>query len=758
MDAEDVIKIAVDRYELAKTATSEDYEKSREDLYFISDEPNSQWDPKLLADRKNRPVYQIDQLSQFIHQVENDERMNTPSITIIPDDEATDVETAEILQGLIRGIEYKSNADAAYDNAGSFAIRCGLGWIRVDHDYVKDDSFEQELLIKRVINPLSIFLDPDSVESDGSDAKWAIALEEMSVKRFEETYPDAEVMSFGDSKTAKELKKETITIAEYFFIEEEEQEFGLTETGEIQKKDKNGVYKTVRKVKKRKVMRYKLSGSAVLEKTTFPGKYIPLVPVYGEEAWRDGKHHFLSLIRKAKEAQQMFNLGISLDIEMLMKQPQASFQAAAGTISGFEHEYADPAKANVLHYNQTDVNGKDAPPPQRVQAPTGSVGFIQMSANAVDNIKSTLGMYNAALGQRSNETSGKAINARKIEADVAVFHFSDNLMRSITQVGKIIVCAKDEVYDTPRFVKIVDKEDNAKIVGINGARTKKQEKTYNIKNGSYDVRVIAGPSFTTQRQEAAANYSQIVQAMPDLMPVIGDLVFKYQDTAGSQAISERLKKVIKKTNPDLLSEEEMGDNEVDPQVAALQAQMQALQQETQATIAQLQAELQSKAAEVQGKQVDAQIKVKELEIKQGDQQLKAQELQTKAALEAEKLAIERQKVEIEAYNAQKEVMPIQQQSTQPVGIKLDTTGFQMMKTPEQEAREEEESQREMMEAQAKQAQSEAVIQAVVGIQQLLGALVEQTAVQTQTIAQQTQVMSKPIEVMRDENGNITGAV
>lgn len=745
MDAEDVIKIAVERYELAKSATAENYDKAREDLYFISDEPNSQWDEKLLADRKNRPVYQIDQLSQFIHQVENDERMNTPSITIIPDDESTDVETAEILQGIIRGIEYKSNADAAYDNAGSFAIRCGIGWIRVDHDYVKEDSFEQELLIKRVVNPLSVYLDPDSVQSDGSDARWCLVLEDISVKRFEQLYPDAEVMSFGDSKSAKELKKETVTIAEYFYIEEQEEEFGLTETGEIQKKTKDGIYKTIRKVKKRKVKRCKMSGSAVLEETTFPGKYIPLVPVYGEEAWRDGKRHLLSLIRKAKQAQQMFNLGISLDVEMLMKQPQASFQAAAGTVSGFEHEYAQPEKANVLHYNQKDVNGEPAPPPQRVQAPTGSIGFLNMAANATDNIKSTLGLYNASIGRKGNATSGKQELIQQQEGDVATFHFADNLVRSITQVGKIIVCAKDEIYDTPRFVKMVDKEENAKIIGINGKRALKQERDYNIKEGSYDVRVITGPSFTTQRQEAAANYSQIVQAMPDLMPVIGDLVFKYQDSAGSQAISERLKKVIMKANPELLSEEERGKEEVDPQVAALTAQLQAVQQEAQAAIAQLQAELQSKQGEQQLKAGELQVKNKEVEIKAFEAQQKAlQAQQVEAPVDnTVDTAIKLKELEIKEFEAKSRA----ENDRAKLLLEAEKIKLDSLKMLSDNSQDKDVESGEVMGAEDmfEQQQKEAQIMMLQGIIE---------SVQGLTNAIQN---PPPMQVLRDEQGNIIGA-
>jgi hypothetical protein len=734
--ADDILVSAKEQYDIAKLGWNDVYESLRDDLEFLSDEPYAQWDKKLLDDRKNRPIYQIDQLSQFIHQVANDIRINTPSIDIIPDDEATDMESAEILQGIIRGIEYKSNADAAYDNAVDFAIRCSLGWLRVENVYSKDKGFEQELRIKRVVNPASIYIDPNSIEFDGSDAMYGFASEEVSKKEFERRYPNANPVSFGEVDFKQDGK--TVTIAEYFRIVEETEDLGLTDKGEIQKVDENGVYKTKRKVSKRKVERYLLSGQDVLESTTFPGKYIPLVPVYGEEAWRDGKRYLMSLIRKAKSSQQMFNLGVSLDVEMLMKQPQASFMAGAGQISGFEHEYSDPTKANVLHYNVEDVNGNKLPPPQRVNPPQSPIGFINMSREAVDNIKSTLGMYNASVGQRSNETSGKAINARKLEADVANYHFGDNLTRSITHVGQILICAFPDIYDTPRAVKMVDKEENAKMIGINGYRVEGQERDFDFTQGQYDVRVTTGASFTTQRQEAAATYSQLIQAMPDLMPVIGDLVFKYQDSAGSQAISARLKKIV---DPKLLSDEEREENEPDPQVAALTQQLQAIQQEAQATIAQLQAELQSKQSEQQLKAGELQVKNKEVEIKAFEAQQKAMQAQqveapvdntVDTAIKLKELEIKEFEAKSRAENDRAKLL------LEAEKIKLDSLKMLSDNSQDNDVESGEEMEDEQQQKEAQMMMLQGIIQSVQGL----------------TAAIQN---PPPMQVLRDEQGNIIGA-
>lgn len=109
---DDVISSAQEKWQRDQSAWSEIYDKAREDLHFLSDDEFAQWDKKDYDARvtTGRPAITIDQLNQFVHQVANDIRMNTPSINVIPAEKDSDVETAEIFKGLIRNIEYTSNA------------------------------------------------------------------------------------------------------------------------------------------------------------------------------------------------------------------------------------------------------------------------------------------------------------------------------------------------------------------------------------------------------------------------------------------------------------------------------------------------------------------------------------------------------------------------------------------------------------------------------------------------------------------------
>lgn len=631
--AKDVLKSAKDKYKKAQESWNRIYAAAKEDLRFQSDEEGAQWDARDYEARrkKGRALLTIDQLSQFINQVSNDIRMNTPTINVIPHAGGADLETAEIFQGLIRDIEQTSNADAAYDYAVGSAIKGSFGFIAVDHRY-KDASFDQELFIRRIVNPFGVLLDPDSIEPDGSDATCAFVLDDISVHEFKEHYPKAQPISFGDDETVKE---DYVTICEYFKIDEEEITIGLLPDGTSEEVKEGVEYLKTRPSTKNIVRRYKLAGEDVLEETTFPGKYIPIIPVYGEEAWIGGERYLMSLIRKAKDSQRRYNYLASVEADLLKKSNKAVIQAVGGTTENYASDYLNPDDAIVLRYDQTDAKGNPAPPPNILPPYPIPSGIVNAMARASDDIKATMGLYNSFLGQRSNETSGVAIQSRKMEGDRAIFHFGDNLVRSITQVGRVLVSAIPEIYDTPRFVRIIGKEDDSDVVGINGAITEGQERTFDLTTGQYSVRVTTGASYATMREEAADFFQQVIQSQPALMNVAGDLMFKYMDFPGAQALAERVKKTIP---PQLL------DETLDPQAQAIAQENEQLKQAIEA----LQMEMTSLAQQLENKQAEIQVKVQ-------DTTVKAQSDIAKNQIEVAKLRLDEQKINMEYQIKQAEV-------------------------------------------------------------------------------------------------------
>lgn len=627
------VKSAKKLFERDKQAHSSVYNAALDDLRFQGDDDSAQWNDEDYNGRvtSGRPALTLDKLGQFTRQVANQIRMNTPTISVFQSDGAPDDDTANILKGLIKNIEYVSSADDAYDTAVLSAIRCSIGFIRVDHDYTDDDSFTQDLKIDRVVNPLSCWLDSDSIKADGSDAKHGFIAEQMKVSEFKRKYKGKEPVSFETGKKeGGDLEEgDYITIVEFFKIDEKECE--ICDYGDgvgIPRNDEMGEPAQTRTVQKRTVKRYKMSGADILEETTFPGEYIPLVPVYGEEMWIEGRRNLFSLIRKAKTAQQMHNYWKSLETELLQKQPQAPIMAAEGQTEDYAEDWLNPGKTMVLRYKQTDLEGNPAPMPQRLIPPQTPTGVFQASLTTVDDIKSAMGMYGSSIGQQTNETSGIAIQRRKQEGEVGTYHFGDNLVKAITHVGRILVSAIPEIYDTPRIINIVGAEDEDTKVGINGEVVdEKQENHYDLTQGKYNVRVATGASFTTMRQESADFMSQIVQSQPEIMQIAGDIVFKNMDIPGAEALAERIKKTIP---PELLGEDgEGGEADQDPEKAQLMQQLQEAVSNIQA--------MQQQVAQME----------EQLKSKQGELQIKAQSEQSKAEYDRMKLELEAMKLDLD---------------------------------------------------------------------------------------------------------------
>ena len=394
-----------------------------------------------------------------------------------------------------------------------------------------------------------------------------------------------------------------------------------------------------------KVTQRIITGAEVLETNDWAGKYIPIVPVYGDELNIEGKRHFISLIRDAKDAQQMFNYWRTASTELVALAPKTPYIGPRGAFATDADKWAT---ANVVSHPYIEYDG--GVPPQRQPFAGPPAGALQEALNASDDMKSIMGIYDAALGARSNETSGRAILARQRESDVSTFNFVDNLSRAIRHAGRILVDLIPKVYSGERVIRVIGEDESNEMVPINQPLPpeyiqKMQQKAqdqarevvqiYDLANGKYDVTVQAGPSYTTKRQESAEQMMNFLQAFPQAAPMVGDLIAKNLDWPGADDIAKRLKSML----PPHLQE---GDN---PQVMMLQQQMQqmdgqakqavqTLQQQIEQLNQQLVAAKTDKEADMLQFQLDAktaELKVRELEIKEFEAQTKRIEVETRNA-------------------------------------------------------------------------------------------------------------------------------
>lgn len=631
---QDSLVRAKERFKDAQEAASENHARMREDLRFSNPADPQQWTDTAKEYRKGRPCMTFDRTNQFIAQVVNDGRQNKPAINCVPVDSKGDVAVAEKLNGIVRHIEYTSRAGIAYDTALEYAARVGLGWLRVVPEIMRPETNEQEIRIKRVHDPLSVLLEAGWTEPDGSDAMCGFVETTMSNKAFERQYPKAKREAWDANGWFAE---ETTRICEYFYIEEEKQNRILIEIeGQRATVSEDEYWQLAARLgvkppvlesffaKKRKVFWQKMTGCEVLEETEFPSQFLPIVPVIGYELWVEGKRYLCGMTRRLMDGQRAYNYERSAFIESVALQPKAPFMAAAESIEGHEDAWGKLNQGNpaYLTYNAFDEQANALPMPQRQMPPALPVAFAQGGQIASQDMEASIGMHKANLGQQGNETSGRAIRARQQEGDTANFHYIDNLSRSIEQLGRIVVDMIPRIYDTPRQARIVGEDGDQSFVQIDPsmeqpvAKQGKKVVAINPSVGQYDVRVKAGPSYTTLRQESAEQIAQMIQAAPDLMPIIGDVWVRMQDWPEGEKIAQRLKAML----PEQIQQLEAEDGpEIPPEVMGqLQQQQQQIQQLTQAlqqAATEIDANEQKIAAEVEKARMSAMASVEVANIR-----------------------------------------------------------------------------------------------------------------------------------------------
>ena len=636
------------RYTMAISAYSDSREDELDDLRFMAGSPDNQWQwpADVLATRgavqgqtiNARPCLTINKLPQHVRMVTNEQRQNRPSGKVIPADDNADVQVAAIYDGMVRHIEYMSDADVAYDTACENQVTYGEGYIRILTEYCDENSFDQDLRIGRVRNSFSVYMDPMAQDPTGADAEFCFITEDLTKEEYEREYPNAAPISsmlasgVGDQYLSQWLDENTIRIAEYFYYTHKKETLNLYPgnnsffegTPEDKDMKRMGV-KPIRsrQVDRQKVMWMKTNGFEVLQEQEWAGKWIPVVRVIGNEFEVEGQIYISGLVRNAKDAQRMYNYWTSQEAEMLALAPKAPFIGYGGQFEGYEMQWKTANTTNwpYLEVNPdvTDGAGAVLPLPQRAAPPLPQTGLIQAKMGASEDIKSTTGQYDASLGVGGNERSGRAILAREKQGDTGTYHYVDNLARAIRHITRQLVDMIPKIYDTERIARIVGIDGEVDMVKINPEQPEPVkeirdmesgiliEKIYNPGVGKYDVVVTTGPSYMTKRQESMDAMSQILQGNPQLWSVAGDLFVKNMDWPGAQELADRLAKTI---DPKLL---ENGDK--DPALQAAEQQMQAMGQEMEQMYAMMQ-------------NFQKSVEVQDLERKNFEAEIKAYQAET----------------------------------------------------------------------------------------------------------------------------------
>lgn len=502
------------------------YDAAREDVEFAFT-PDSQWDSWMTETRRGRPMYTVNRVRQALKQITNEQRQNRPQAKVRAA-EGGDSDLAEVRQGIIRSIDSQIDAQRAVDTAFLFAVGGGYGVWRINTRYADDGGFDQVIEREEIADPFTVVFDPAAKKKDRRDARYAFVDTKFSRSEFKARWPNAKMVPI-DTVTESNLDwwgEHEVTVAEYWYKKAEQVEIVLLTDGTVHEaadlaliEDElaaAGITIQRRRVIERdKVYQCIVSGAEILEgPNEWAGKFIPLVPCWGELIRLNGKDRFFGATRFAKDAQRMYNYERSTFIETLADQPYSPFMADAASIEGYEAQYQSlrTRRPPVLLYkaNPGLPNGGK---PSREAPPAFPAALAQAAAISADDVKAATGIYDASLGARSNETSGRAILARQREGDVANFDYIDNLSYALKYDFEIINDLITAVYDTERQIRIVGDDGAEQVVAVN--RTVIDQQTgqavtlNDLTQGRYDVSVTVGPSYTTQRMEAAEAMMQL---------------------------------------------------------------------------------------------------------------------------------------------------------------------------------------------------------------------------------------------------------
>lgn len=641
---DDILAEGRKAFEKCSDAERDNRKTALDDIRFARE--GIQWPDDIRAqrEREGRPCLTINKLPAFIRQVVNDARQNKPSIKVRPADSGADVKTADIMSGLIRNIEYSSNADVAYDTAVECAVTGGVGYIRVGLDYAYDDTFDMDITIDRVANPFSVYGDPNSRAADSSDWDVAFVTDRLTKAQYEREYGDKDKVDWDDDawsgiNNTDWLNDEGVLVAEWWTREKEDEEIFLfadkrngkpfvatqkqLEDPDILMLVEMGLleFRQQRTRKTCKVTQRIMSGADVLKETEWLGRYIPIVPVYGDEFDIEGKRYFRSLIHNAVDAQRMFNYWRTASTELVALAPKVPFIGPKGAFDSDADRWATANTRSHAWLEYDPVPAANNQPPQRQPLDMGvAAGALQEALNASDDIKSIVGMFDASLGAKSNETSGKAILARQREGDISTFHFIDNMARAIRHTGRILIDLIPKVYDTPRIVRVIGEDGSQSEQTVNQETPAKDDKgnsivdeqgqaimaMHDLTAGKYDLTVTTGPSFTTRREEAAAQMTEMLRAFPPAAPIIGPELAKNLDWPGADKIAEKLEALTSGQVPDQVKK---AIEEGKQKIQQLSEENQKLKLDQSANMAKQQSDFETKRLEIAAKE-----RMQELEI------------------------------------------------------------------------------------------------------------------------------------------------
>jgi hypothetical protein len=574
----------------ARTNFLNDYKFANADAYN-----GYQWPNELRRTREidDRPTLTLNGARQHNLQIINDAKQNKPGMKAMATGGGSTYESAQAIAALFRHIEYISNATTVYDSATHFQVHAGWSYWRIETDYASDDTWDQEIYIRRIRDPLMVYLDHDAREVDRADGKFAFVFEDIHRDEFERDPRTAKYAHLATSDPIGDaggwMNEDYVRIADYYrLVEEEDTLYALPQgfvkdfpggmvkrsllegkspehAKRIPRAQRRAIIAAVEgdeRVKSRPIItRYVeynfIIGNKIVETKVWPGKYIPVVPVWGDETIIDGTWDCKSHTRAMLDAQRMYNYAASSATEFMGLQTKTPWLVATESIEELETYWNEANRINTsaLPYKAFREDGSEIPPPSRIAPPQAAPIYAQQMQASLQDLLMTSGQFAAQMGAQGNERSAKAIGERQRQSDNATYHFIDNLATAIRHTGRIILDLIPHIYDTRRVMQVLADDGTTMQLMLDPSAQQAYAKEMaqdgkiaqhivNVNIGQYEVQADVGPNFATRREETAEAMKLILTQNPNMSSILGDIFLRALDFEHADEAAARLKRLV----------------------------------------------------------------------------------------------------------------------------------------------------------------------------------------------------------------------
>lgn len=580
----------------------------KEELDFRSGE---QWSEEDRALREGRPCLTIDKMGKYLDKVEGYFRNNPPQANVKARFNATE-DDAKIIKGYLRSFLASPKTKACIQTACGHMTTVGYGWIYVNYEKDSPRSFDEySPVATRVDDPRSVRIDKSSIEADGSDAAWVSLLRTMPRKTAEDRYDEELLTSFDDvpdEYASQWVKDDQIVVADYWWKEDVDDTLTEITTFDTNQKRRlfskeleklvAGSYTVLRTAaaKRSVVKMVTVTGAGIVDYIEWPGSDLPIIPCYGAQVWCGEYKVYTGLVRKAMDIQRLINYYASATAEVTALAPRVPFILAEQQKEGHEAEWDTATVDNFSNLTYKHVDGIATP--QRAQLTSDVSPLLAAITNSTNDLADVMGIYEASLGQESNQKSGTAIQNASQNSDQVIAIMIDNGRRAVIRMAQVAVNMLPFLATEERTLRYLSEEGEESEIPVNTGSPVEvtdvkgiDKSAVDLSSAVFEVVVEEGESYQTRKQESANGGLELLNILPEAQRgAVAAEVVRNLPWPNSKKLSRVLAAML---DPNLRAIIEGDENsKEDPQAIAI---MEGMKQE----IAQADAESQQKDMQIE---------------------------------------------------------------------------------------------------------------------------------------------------------------